>query len=192
MRIDGKLNFVFPIETPQNGVAYVHSMPIARSVFETYYEVLGRVFSKCFDGQDPKHVALTAPQIALPALKAAAMATDIWDTPGGVRAGLLNEISRLTSVMYVGASGWETIPLEIAVKRNILDEDNEAEVLSNLVFFTSISKVAPKALAGTFLEMAGSLRDWRFTSLLCTEYISSLPTLTDSENTTPTTLQVVA
>jgi hypothetical protein len=192
MRIDGKLNFVFPVETANHGTAYVHSMPVSRSVFETYYDVLGRVFTKCFDGQDPKHIALTAPQLALPALKSVAIAAGNWDTPAGVRAGLLNEITRLTSIMYVGVMGWESVPLEVAMKRNVMDEDNEAEIMSNLVFFTSISKVAPKALAGTFLEMAGSLREWQFTSSLSTEFMSSLQTLTKEEDTTATPLQVVA
>ena len=140
MRIDQKLNFVFPIDTPSDGVAYVYSLPISRSVFETYYSVLGKVFTKCFDGQDAKHIALTAPQVAYPALKAAAIADGNWTTPGGVQAGLVNEIIRLTTVMFVGEAGWETLPMDQAVKRGILDEDNEAEVLSVLCFFTSMKR----------------------------------------------------
>ena len=185
MRIDKNLNFVFPIESVGRGVVYVHSTPISRSVFEQFYDVLGKVFTKCFDGQDPKHIALTAPQLALPAIKAAAVSTGTWDGPNGVQRGLVNEIIRLSSVASTGDLGWEMLPLDVAVRREILDDENEAEILSNLIFFTSISKVAPRALAGTFLEMAGSLRDWRFTSLGCMEYVNSLPTSTEEPITTP-------
>lgn len=180
MRIDQRLNFVFPIETPNNDTVYVHSMPIGRVVFESFYSVLGKVFTTCFEGEDPKHVALTAPQVAYPALKKLAMSNGTWEGQNGVKAGLINEIIRLTSIMFIGDNGWEMLPMDAATKRGILDEDCEAEVLSSLVFFTSISKVAPKTLAGTFLEMAGSLRSWQFSYLGCMEFMSSLPTSTDS------------
>jgi hypothetical protein len=192
MKIDQKLNLVFPVDTAEHGMAYVHSMPLSRAVFELYYDVIGKVFTRCFDGEDPKHVALTAPQIAYAALKTIAAANNNWEGQNGVRAGLVNELIRLTSVMYVGDKGWESLPLDVAVKRGVFDEDNEAEALSAICFFTSISKVAPRALAGAFLEMAGSLRDWHFTYSGCTAYMSSLPTSTETEPTIKTQLQVVS
>jgi hypothetical protein len=184
MKIDRKLNFVFPVDTA-NGVIWIHSMPLGRETFETYYHVLGQVFTSCFEGEDPKHIALAAPQLALPALKAMAKEKRIWDTPGGVQAGLINELIRLTNVVFIGGSGWETLPLAICITRGIVDEDQEAEILSALVFFTSISRVAPRALASTFLDLAGSLRKWRFVSLPLSEFRASLPISTPDE-TTPT------
>jgi len=64
-----------------------------------------------------------------------------------------------------------------------LDEDEEAEVLSSLVFFTAISKVAPKDLKNSFLEMAGSLRNWELTSSDVMGYIAGLPTSTKKGST---------
>ncbi len=191
MRIDSKLNFVFPVETDQGNI-YVHSMPIARVVFETYYDVLGKVFTRCFDGQDAKHVALTAPQLALPALKALATEAGNWEGVTGVRNGLLNEIIRLTNISHVGPNGWESLPLELARQKEIVDEESLNEVLSSLVFFTSISKVAPRSLAGTFLEMAGSLRNWQFGRYSITEFTNSLRTSNQEETTTVNTSPVVS
>lgn len=191
MRIDKNLNFTFPIET-LSGTMHVYSVPIGRNVFEQYYAELGAVFTKCFSSDDAKHIALTAPQLAYPALKRASIDAGTWDKPSGVKNGLIQEIVRLTSVAMVSGKGWETLPMDVALKRNLLDEDAEAEVLSNLVFTCAISKVAPKALAGTFLEMASSLRSWQFTSLDFTEYLNSLKTLTAIEPTKKKTSRVVS
>jgi len=192
MRIDKKLNFVFPVDTSDHGTVWVYSIPIARSVFETYYDVLGKVFTKCFDGEDPKHVALTAPQLALPALKAISQTNGTWEGNSGVQRGLLNEIIRLTTIAYAGDKGWESLPLDTAVSRQIIDDENLSEIMSSLIFFTSICKVAPRSLASTFLEMAGSLREWQFTLSGFSEWLSSLPPLTKESDSTATRSAIIS
>ena len=190
MQINRKLCLVFEAEGADGAVVHVHSAPIARMVFEQYYRELGQVFTQCFAGDDPRHVAITAPQLALPALKAAA--GDRWDAPGGVKAGLINEIARNTTVAFVGEQGWDTLPLSTAITRGIIDDDGEAEILGNLTFFTAVSKVGPRPLVSTFLEMAGSLRGWTLTSSDSTAWSNSLPTLTAPETSTATGSQVIA
>lgn len=171
MKIDRKLNIVIPIETESKGLIYVHSTPISRDVFEQFYLELGKVFSQCFDAINQAHLALTAPQLAYPALKTMTIKAGNWEE---VKKGLINEIVRLTNVLVIGEKGWESIPLDLAIKREILDEDEESEVLSALTFFTAICRVAPKDLRMSFLEMAGSLRSWELTSLDSTEYLNGL------------------
>lgn len=183
MKIDRNLNLVMQLETEKNGKVYIHSSSISRSVFEQFYLELGKVFSQCFDSVNQAHLALSAPQLAYPALKSIAQKAGNWDSAGGVKFGLVNEIIRLTNVLISGNNGWEQMPLDVAVKRELLDEDEEAEVLSSLVFFTAISKVAPKDLKNSFLEMAGALRSWELTSLDCMEYQNGLPILTKKEPT---------
>lgn len=171
------------VQTDENGLVYVHSSSISRSVFEQFYLEIGKVFSQCFDSVNQAHLALSAPQLAYPALKSIATKAGNWDGVGGVKFGLVNEIVRLTSVLVSGEKGWEALPLDIAVKRSVINEDEEAEILSSLVFFTAISKVAPKDLKNSFLEMAGALRNWELTSLDSMGYLSGLPTLTKKEGT---------
>lgn len=171
MKIDRKLNIVIPVETESKGLIYVHSTPISRDVFEQFYLELGKVFSQCFDAINQAHLALTAPQLAYPALKTMTIKAGNWEE---VKKGLINEIVRLTNVLVTGEKGWESIPLDLAIKREILDEDEESEVLSALTFFTAICRVAPKDLRMSFLEMAGSLRSWELTSLDSTEYLNGL------------------
>jgi len=183
MKIDRNLNLVMQVQTANNGLVYIHSASIGRSVFEQFYLELGKVFSQCFDNVNQAHLALSAPQLAYPALKSIAQKAGNWDGAGGVKFGLVNEIVRLTNVLVATENGWETLPFDVAVKREILDEDEEAETLSSLVFFTAISKVAPKDLKNSFLEMAGSLRNWELISSDVTEYLAGLPTLTKKGNT---------
>ena len=171
------------VQTEKNGLVYIHSTSISRSVFEQFYLELGKVFSQCFDSINQAHLALSAPQLAYPALKSIATKAGNWDGVGGVKFGLVNEIVRLTNVAVSTEHGWETIPFDTAVKKEVLNEDEEAEALSSLIFFTAISKVAPKDLKNSFLEMAGALRNWELTYSDCTEYMSGLPTLTKKEST---------
>ena len=171
------------VQTAKNGLVYIHSASIGRSVFEQFYLELGKVFSQCFDSVNQAHLALSAPQLAYPALKSIATKAGNWDGAGGVKFGLINEIIRLTNVVFAGENGWESLPFDVAVKREILDEDEEAEALSSLVFFTAISKVAPKDLKNSFLEMAGSLRNWELTSSDFMVFMNGLPILTKKGNT---------
>lgn len=180
MRLDSKLNFLFPVDG-SNGVIHVCSAPLSRSVFEMYYAELGAVFTKCFDGNDPKHIALTAPQLALPALKKASRDMNTWEGLDGVKTGFINELIRLTMIAHSTEQGWQQLPLDVAITRGLIDEDTQAEILSNLVFFHAISKVAPKSLAGAFLEMAASLRNWQFSSSGFMEFIASLQTLKEDK-----------
>ena len=183
MKIDRNLNLVMQVQTAKNGLVYIHSASIGRSVFEQFYLELGKVFSQCFDSVNQAHLALSAPQLAYPALKSIATKAGNWDGAGGVKFGLINEIIRLTNVVFAGENGWESLPFDVAVKREILDEDEEAEALSSLVFFTAISKVAPKDLKNSFLEMAGSLRNWELTSSDFMVFMNGLPILTKKGNT---------
>jgi len=191
MRLDKNLNLIFPHDLT-TGTGYVYSMPISRNVFEVYYAELGHVFTQCISSNDSKYIGITAPQLALPALKKYAKDIGNWDTPNGVKNGLINEMIRLTSIGFVGKNGWETLPMDIAIKRKIVDEDIESEVLSNLVFTCAISKVAPRGLSVGFLEMAGSPREWQSTSSNFMEFLNSLPTLTTEEVTTKKRSAVVS
>ena len=182
MKINKNLNLVVQIQTTDYGTVHIHSTAVSREIFEQFYLELGKVFSQCFESDNPSHVALSAPRLAYPALKSISTQSNTWEGASGVKFGLINEIIRLTNVIFCGENGWETLPFDVAVKREILDEDEEAETLSSLVFFTAISKVAPKDLKNSFLEMAGSLRNWELTLLDCMAYITSLPTLTKKGN----------
>ena len=66
MKIDRNLNLVMQVQTANNGLVYIHSASIGRSVFEQFYLELGKVFSQCFDNVNQAHLALSAPPVSLP------------------------------------------------------------------------------------------------------------------------------
>jgi hypothetical protein len=189
MRINKKLNLVIPVTTQNHGKIFVHSVPIGRDVFETYYFELGQVFDECFSSDNPSHTALSAPQIAYPALKKVARQAGTWENEknpadrSGVKFGLCQEIIRLTNVVFADESGWKALPLSTIIARDFLDEDEEAEVMSALIFFTSISLAGPKELRTAFLEMSGRIRGWELTLSDCMVYMTGLTTLTETETT---------
>ena len=192
MKINSKLHLAFQVESEKYGVVHVHCLPIAQVTFEQFYAELGAVFSKCFGDSDAQHLALVGPQIAYPALMDAAKGLGTWDTPSGVRLGLVNEFIRLTTVVYAdpAGGGWKETMLASALSHGIVDDDAYAEVLNSITFFTSSVRAAPKALSERLLPMAGESRGWDFGFWNNTEFIASLPTLTPAEPTMKPTVSV--
>ena len=45
------------VQTDENGLVYIHSTSVSRSVFEQFYLELGKVFSQCFDSINEAHLA---------------------------------------------------------------------------------------------------------------------------------------
>lgn len=176
MRIDRKLNFVVPIvDDNDQPYAYVHSTPISTEVFDKYFLPLARTYSSIFAlGLGP----IAGPRVADKLLKKTSMDIGIWEGAEGVQAGLVSEIHRLTNVVMIGKSGWETVPWGFAKQNKLLNDADIAEVEAAIVFFTVSQACHPRAKLPEYLEAASSLWGGQITSLNCTEYANSLPTLT--------------
>ena len=176
MKITKDLRLGFPFETEKLGTVLVYSSPITRDTFELYFAELGAVFKACYGNDDTAiHLALVGPQIAYSALKSYSTNARTWDKAGGVQLGLVAEIVRLTSISYAepDGTGWKTLPLAVAQKRELLDDDESLEVLNSLVFFTAACKVAPKPLAESMLPIIQQSLGWVYGSMTCTEFLDS-------------------
>ena len=177
LRIDRKLNIVFELESP-DGRIFVHASPISREVFETYFMVISKTFSRLYaEGM----ILTVGPRMAGLLLKKTAIEMGVWDTPDGVQKGLINEIHRLANVTVLGNEGWRVMPLHDAIRREMLSEGDVTEVNDTLIFFTCVScMVTRNQLPGILVGMQlwGTLT----TSLNCTEYAASLPISTPDEN----------
>ncbi len=177
MKIDKKLNIVVPFECDDK-VIYFHSIPVAREVFEKYHRPMAQAHARMMSDE----VAFTSgPLIAPLELKDASIAIDMWEGREGVQNGLMNEIKRLTSVFSMTDVGWGNLPLSAALSQHIIDEDIWREVEGKIVFFTLMSYLTSRKKQDLIQSGMTAYWDVLFTSLMPTEYIASLPILTEIE-----------
>ena len=176
MKIDKRLNLVVPVERDKITL-WVHSAPISREVFDNYFLVLSKALTMaCRAGGG------IAPRIAYKCIEASAKELKVWDGVEGVNNGLLQEIRRLTNVLVPTATGWNTLPVDIALKQNLLSEDEYYDIRDYISFFILVSCLYPKKMIMETLEEMNSLWGSQTTSLTCMEYIASLPTAIEEPN----------
>jgi hypothetical protein len=182
MKLNRKLNLVFDIEREDGTKLYIHAMPISREVFETFFLVISKAFAAIYsEGLQ----VLAGPRVAALVLKQVATDAGQWDGPTGVRTGLMNEIRRLANVVMLTDQGWATLPLQSAIDRDLLDEDELAEAEGVITFFICASAMHRRSELGQILTSMTGLWGAQLTSLNCTEFATSLPTSTATASSTP-------
>lgn len=200
MRITKSLQFAFEVQSEDHGTIHVHTAPISRAVFESFYAELKAAFDACFDAGDPLSFVMSGPQVAYAALKSAAVKMGTWEPakdrsnlPTSVRDGLIQEMIRLTTIAYASeGSGWQSLPMATAIAREILDEGAHYEILGVLSFFSCSCKVGPRDVVQDMMTMMESAGKWQFGSWNSTAYVDSLPTSTPVASTTTKQSPVIA
>jgi len=177
MRIDRNLNLVIPLER-EDGPIYIHSTPISREVFERYYLVIAKTFASI---HQEGLTVIAGPRVSYLMLRDIAQKSGSWDGPGGVQAGLINEMRRLTNVVMPGERGWHVVPFQNAIDREMLDDEEVAEAEGAIVFFTCVVAMHRKAVAMAMVDGLNDLWGTRTTSSNSTEFAGSLPTSTATE-----------
>lgn len=171
MKIDKRLNLVFPVETARGEIT-VHSEPIQALTFKRYFLEISKTFAAIHN----EALGITAaPRVAKLMLERVA-AEGSQDGGAGVTVGLLPEIRRLTNVVMPG--GGETVPWQEVVDGKLIDEDDIEEVENAIVFFIVASAMYPKSDRRTMLTGATRLWGGRVESLSFTELAASLRTST--------------
>jgi hypothetical protein len=175
-KLNRKLNLVMSVETG-DGTVHIHSVPIGREVFEDNFLVISRAFTAVYtNGLGP----VTGPRVAALLLKQEAETLGVWPK---TQQSLMAEIYRLTNVIAPGPTGWETMPFDVARKRDILTDDEAAEVENCIVYFTCASSVHLKAELTVAMEGLRTLWNAQTTLSNATEYTRSLPISTQEETT---------
>ena len=171
MKIAKNLNLIIPVRT-EKGNGWIHATPISKEVFKEHFFILGKTFSAMFsDGLG----VVAGPRVAFLMLEKISCDSGIWEGDKGVRNTLVNEIIRLANLVYpVEGKGYDTIPLDMALEREIIELD---EVAGELVFFTCVSSInSPEQAKGT-MDVVNGIWSTQCSSLNLTEWIASLPTL---------------
>jgi hypothetical protein len=179
MRLDQNFNLVVPVEQENGTKIYIYSTPISQEVFESYYLVMSKTFTTLYtEGL----TLVSGARVAYITMKNIAKELDMWDGPTGVQNGLINEIKRLTVVLTpVESRGWETLPIDVAVTRSLLDEEDLSEVLNCLVFFTVLYRLHKRTERKAIIQSACALWTASITSLDSTAFTTSLTTSSEVE-----------
>jgi hypothetical protein len=197
MRIDKQLNLIVPIfgdEQPrldsdgnqeknedgtpatfQQIVAYVYSTPLSAESVERHWLVLAQTFAAIFS----RGLGVVAgPTMAMRMLKKIGEENRVWDGPTGVR-GVIDEMRRLTTVAIpAAAGGWEGVPLHVAVDRNFITAEDQAETENAIIFFICVSATLARAQRELMLVGSAGLWSARVSSSTFTELLTSLKTST--------------
>ncbi|WP_426472462.1 hypothetical protein [Escherichia marmotae] len=171
MKISRNLNLIIPVRT-EKGNGWIHATPISKEVFKEHFFILSKTFSAIFsEGLG----VVAGPRIACLMLERISSDMNIWDGEKGVRNTLVNEIIRLANLVYPAeGKGYDTIPLDMALERGIVEFD---DVAGELVFFTCVSSInTPEQTEQMMLAVSGMWNS-RTSSLSLTEWIASLPIL---------------
>lgn len=186
LSISDKLYLTMPIYADDEGdtiVAYIHSTPISREIFEAHFSIIGQAFSRIYAGG---YGMMSGPRIASLILHDVARETG---DPHSALA-LMNEIRRLTNAMIRTEHGWETFAFQDVVDRRLINEDDISEVMNSIVFFTVCSSMHRKRDRKTMLTNA--LRMWgaSISSLDFTAFTASHGTSNNGGHTTQSRVPV--
>ena len=171
MKIARNLNLIITVRT-EKGNGWIHATPISKEVFKEHFFILSKTFSAIFsEGLG----VVAGPRIAFLMLERISRDSNIWEGDKGVRNTLVNEVIRLANLVYpVEGKGYDTIPLDMALEREIIDLD---EVAGELIFFTCVSSInSPEQAKGT-MDVVNGVWSTQCSLLNLTEWIASLPTL---------------
>ncbi|HDT2078336.1 TPA: hypothetical protein RCG84_004588 [Enterobacter roggenkampii] len=188
MKISRNMHLIIPVET-EMGNAYIHAAPISKEVYREHFFVLSKTFSAIFsEGLG----VVAGPRVAYLMLESICKKDEIWEGATGVRNTLVNEIIRLSNLVYpVEGKGWDTKPLEVALEREIVDLD---EVIGELVFFTCVSSINKPAQAKGLMEQVNGMWNSQTSFSNVTDWMRSLLTLkpADSSGETGSTSSAVS
>ena len=170
-KIDRKLNIVIPVDLDDGSTVHVHSEPVNREIFETYFDIMSKTFTQVYMGG---YGHVTGPRVAKLLLRKLAVQSNSWEGPGGVK-DLIIEINRMTNVVFPGTSGWTTLPYEDAVRQKLFSDDDQSEIENAIVFFILASAIHRKAELRPILDQAMPMWGGLVTLLNCTAFAASLP-----------------
>ena len=176
MKLDQRLNLVIPLERDDGSTLFVHSAPIARATFEAHYKVLAAAHAQIFHGlsglrSSPRVAGLIIRDVAREMKREVA-----------TEQGLLAEIRRLTNVVIPTTDGNTILPLETAIARGTLDDDETSEVDGYTAFFTVMSAMESRKKCNTALEYMGMFWGTQTSSSNVTAFAASLRTSTAAES----------
>lgn len=186
MKIDKKLNFVSTITRDDGSMVYLHVVPFPYEVVEQNCVLLGNLFNNFFTLVGTVGAPRVAAMMLRNIIKSRQENGDI--VPGAPT--IIDDIQRLTTVIWNDNGVWKTSPLDAAFKNDLITPDEYREIEGEIVFFMVSSAIQKANLVAGTIGHALEMYSGQLVSLSITEYRDSLPkSKTATAIPTPTAMQ---
>lgn len=198
VKIDKKLNLVTNITREDGSIVYLHVTPFPYEVVEEHCLLLGNLFTNFISQVGGLGSARVAAMMLRKKLKreqelmdeANQQAQQAQQAPN-----IVDEIQRLTSVVWNDCGAWKTASFEVAMKQGIISPDEYREVEGEVVFFMVTSAIQKAHLiaptVGSVIGMfGGQLVSSSVTAFRDSLQTSNPPTDTQTQNAQPETSHI--
>ncbi len=166
MKIDKNLNFVSTITRDDGSLVYLHVVPFPYEVVEQNCIMLGNLFNNFFSMVG----YFGAPRVAAMMLRNAIRSRQ---ESGSLEAGmptLVDEIQRLTTVIWNDKGTWKPVSLDVAFRQEIITAEEYRDVEGELVFFMVSSAIQKASLMTGTVGRALEMYSGQLVSLGATAY----------------------
>ncbi len=189
VKIDKKLNLVTNITREDGSIVYLHVTPFPYEVVEEHCLLLGNLFTNFISQVGGLGAARVA---AMMLRKKLQREQELRDEANQQAPTIVDEIQRLTSVVWNDGGTWKTASFDAAMKQGIISPDEYREVEGEVVFFMVSSAIQKAHLiaptVGSVIGMfGGQLVSSSVTAFRDSLLTSNPPTDTQTQNAQPET-----
>jgi len=189
VKIDKKLNLVTNITREDGSIVYLHVTPFPYEVVEEHCLLLGNLFTNFISQVGGLGAARVA---AMMLRKKLQRDQDLNAESGQQGPNIVDEIQRLTSVVWNDGGTWKTTSFDAAMKQGIISPDEYREVEGEVVFFMVSSAIQKAQLIAPTVGSVIGMYGGRLESLSVTAFRDSLltsnpPTDTQTQTAQPET-----
>lgn len=189
VKIDKKLNLVTNITRDDGSIVYLHVTPFPYEVVEEHCLLLGNLFTNFISQVGGLGAARVAAMMLRKKLK---REQELNADNGQHGPNIVDEIQRLTSVVWNDGGTWKTTSFDAAMKQGIISPDEYREVEGEVVFFMVSSAIQKAHLiaptVGSVIGMfGGQLVSSSVTAFRDSLLTSNPPTDTQTQNAQPET-----
>lgn len=189
VKIDKKLNLVTNITREDGSIVYLHVTPFPYEVVEEHCLLLGNLFTNFISQVGGLGAARVAAMMLRKKLK---REQELNADNGQHGPNIVDEIQRLTSVVWNDGGTWKTTSFDAAMKQGIISPDEYREVEGEVVFFMVSSAIQKAQLIAPTVGSVIGMFGGQLVSLNVTAFRDSLltsnpPTDTQTQNAQPET-----
>ena len=192
VKIDKKLNLVTNITREDGSIVYLHGTPFPYEVVEEHCLLLGNLFTNFISQVGGLGAARVA---AMMLRKKLQREQELRDEANQQAPTIVDEIQRLTSVVWNDGGTWKTTSFDAAMKQGIISPDEYREVEGEVVFFMVSSAIQKAHLIAPTVGSVIGMFGGQLVSLSVTAFRDSLqtsnpPTDTQTQNAQPETSHI--